>query len=1069
MTARPTSAPKVLQPVGGDESTAAASVSCCMRQELSLSRLHQSLQQLQESLVDKDYSIQSLNDEVSRLSVFEKESERKDKIISTLREEIAKLHKSNMEKCIKLNPVMEELKSIKILIQERDGEIDALQTTVSELNDKLSRSRQQAAALQTQLSHKNSLLATQSDELRTLKREKRQCDDHISSANEFSKEKQSTITSLNDKVKRLKTANQDLTQRVESTQLKYSQSIETEKLLRDEIQQLKGKSSQIKLQLSNTQDQLQTTKTTNNRINNELDKTKEQLEQLCHQLRGLVCLESSSKLSLSPDVIVSNVDSIIKEQVQLKKNHEQLEERHQEACERLASLQNDVKSVSRCLSNIQPLSPLPSVVSTIQSSVNDIHVSDEGVSLIVQCLTNLCSNVQSLQTNIEHINNALKTGMKSLLPDKPISDKSIDALIDCLLEVTRTNLSKNEAQQLQIVVLTEEKDAAIKEREARVRDECNIELRDRLGTLREEERIKREKEKDELVTKAREELKETNDQRLSEIKSLRQELKTKEKELETKCEEIKELKINFNDLTIANTNLINELGKLKASLHHEEKEHSDTLILIKTQNETREMDISRTLQEYKIQCQEHASTIVSLEGKLIGALEEGTRWKEREMNTQEKLKSLQNELELLQSSSESSQSKTNNILQVLRRQLVHANESSDKERERAREVELKMEEMKEKQKEEIDKLTSSHKDQISDLRSQLAQRESTLAELCQSATNKTPPTEPHPKKSPEKLTVEEDHTHLSKEEEEDTPPDVLVAVGHRCLGDNHQKVIDSQKHALHEMRRRIDELMRTHPPVPSHQAALKELAKLRQELIEMKTNEIMRKEEENRKGVESVAMEIGHVPSRTLSQYELELEEALQDSEDAYNNLLMFLSEKLHIPNMPDFKPLGGVNKVARQHILKERNEFIEGSLNEALTVVRARHKPVPVTSQTGQTSSERPKSASVPQPVPVPDLSPYGVYNNEVLERLDQEKRLQEAMAKRKEYKSSKQRHRRRSHSCMLTSEEVQHRMDQVRRLYSQKLDKKSAEIDHLKQELKSSQQENESFASKMKILRGK
>ena len=35
----------------------------------------------------------------------------------------------------------------------------------------------------------------------------------------------------------------------------------------------------------------------------------------------------------------------------------------------------------------------------------------------------------------------------------------------------------------------------------------------------------------------------------------------------------------------------------------------------------------------------------------------------------------------------------------------------------------------------------------------------------------------------------------------------------------------------------------------------------------------------------------------------------------------MFLCEKLNIPTMPDFKPLGGVNKVARQHILKERNE----------------------------------------------------------------------------------------------------------------------------------------------------
>lgn len=37
----------------------------------------------------------------------------------------------------------------------------------------------------------------------------------------------------------------------------------------------------------------------------------------------------------------------------------------------------------------------------------------------------------------------------------------------------------------------------------------------------------------------------------------------------------------------------------------------------------------------------------------------------------------------------------------LRRQLAHANESSDRDKERVREVETKMEEMKEKQQEDI--------------------------------------------------------------------------------------------------------------------------------------------------------------------------------------------------------------------------------------------------------------------------------------------------------------------------------------------------------------------------------
>ena len=94
------------------------------------------------------------------------------------------------------------------------------------------------------------------------------------------------------------------------------------------------------------------------------------------------------------------------------------------------------------------------------------------------------------------------------------------------------SLSPSLSLSCRILVLTEEKDTAIKERETRVRDECNIELRDRLGALREEERLKREREKEELVIKARQELKETNDQRLSEIKVLRLEVKNKEKVME---------------------------------------------------------------------------------------------------------------------------------------------------------------------------------------------------------------------------------------------------------------------------------------------------------------------------------------------------------------------------------------------------------------------------------------------------------------------------------------------------------------------------------------------------------
>ena len=46
----------------------------------------------------------------------------------------------------------------------------------------------------------------------------------------------------------------------------------------------------------------------------------------------------------------------------------------------------------------------------------------------------------------------------------------------------------------------------------------------------------------------------------------------------------------------------------------------------------------------QVQCQEHSSTIVAMEHKLIKALAESADWRERESQTQKKLTTLQQEL-----------------------------------------------------------------------------------------------------------------------------------------------------------------------------------------------------------------------------------------------------------------------------------------------------------------------------------------------------------------------------------------------------------------------------------------
>ena len=69
----------------------------------------------------------------------------------------------------------------------------------------------------------------------------------------------------------------------------------------------------------------------------------------------------------------------------------------------------------------------------------------------------------------------------------------------------------------------------MKEREELVRAQCDRDQRDRLATIREEEMNRREKEKEELYQKMKQELKENEDKRLIDIELLRNQLREKEK------------------------------------------------------------------------------------------------------------------------------------------------------------------------------------------------------------------------------------------------------------------------------------------------------------------------------------------------------------------------------------------------------------------------------------------------------------------------------------------------------------------------------------------------------------
>lgn len=105
----------------------------------------------------------------------------------------------------------------------------------------------------------------------------------------------------------------------------------------------------------------------------------------------------------------------------------------------------------------------------------------------------------------------------------------------------------------------------------------------------------------------------------------------------------------------------------------------------------------------------------------------------------------------------------------------------------------------------------SHSQEITDLRHQLAQRESTLSTLQHDILNQRIN---QTQTSPQSIQLNEKQTTPPDDikKECDLPEDSLVAMGHRCLGENHQQIIQSQCHALRDMRRKIDDLMTAKPP-----------------------------------------------------------------------------------------------------------------------------------------------------------------------------------------------------------------------------------------------------------------
>lgn len=65
-------------------------------------------------------------------------------------------------------------------------------------------------------------------------------------------------------------------------------------------------------------------------------------------------------------------------------------------------------------------------------------------------------------------------------------------------------------------------------------------------------------------------------------------------------------------------------------------------------------------------------------------------------------------------------------------------------------------------------------------------------------------------------------------------PSKLTEAGHHCLREKHGDIIENQKTAIAQLRKKVSDLELAKPPIGSHQATLKELSRVRHELAKLK-------------------------------------------------------------------------------------------------------------------------------------------------------------------------------------------------------------------------------------------